>query len=423
MLKETSTTHNQKEGLYSDVERFKRVASWTLQTPDVALLVGRPEDARKGVLAPITSKKKIYEGIYGVSKKRAEYQINEGRFLGMYPKDRGKSYKETRIVLPEKDVQTAFPANEKFARVFKENIEPIGKDLGIEEARKAFAQIYFRQFTAYRDLESGEMVFQGPEGNITSRFYSGAPVLVFEKLSDLKKLSPYAWLELEIPDTTQAISFVVTKRSRPFVDPNNPKSMGVKNNLEGSLWAACLESCPEEIIDQHVRTQLVFKRSDNTSAITPVLISGPAVRQRGERKTLAAATDNARSLAINNRVKEYILELLAKDDEEMVSGWFADEILSERNINMPLSHISREGSPLDMTDWEDPHLPGFNKREKEIAKEMREEMEYAFEVVSDLLKQKEADKTWQLVAANYLSFFSLEDWQEASEGLLEILYL
>jgi hypothetical protein len=160
---------------------------------------------------------------------------------------------------------------------------------------------------------------------------------------------------------------------------------------------------------------MVFRELYDPDTYSPVLVSGPSTGQKEEKKILNKNTENPRSAAIDKRIEDYILKLLVREDENQVMNEFANEILLKRQINMPLSHITRKYSPLDMSEWLQPSKPGLEKRKDEVLLEMREKLRKAFDTTASLISKNEVSKDWQLIIANYLSFFPLKDWELASK--------
>lgn len=409
-------------------EGLRRVLAWSEYTPELAMLVGRPSGARKSVIAPLPQDEWINH-LSEFARVRADNQHQEGLDAGYFPpsyilntgvytndplkvqeqRRQGqrlniRKYNPTIVPKITDSIKTYFPRGPRivdycdiaYSLVKKPYILPGDIEPKGDPAADAFAEEYFEIFTQSADVVEKELRYSESKGRITARDFFGHPVIFCEKREDVLRLKPYTWSQLDFPDNVQAFSFVVNKkRSIPFTNQEG-RYKGSTRDLNGTLWVICHESCPHKVVKQHLRSQVLWKASAKTDLPSPVLITKYPV-------DLADAVDN--------KVKEYALELLVREQIPRPVNWGPSATKAQR-INSALETIFNEGKPLSLTKWVSP-------RRKDILvtrRMMSERMCEAFEVINDFTNVGAAGiKEWQLIIASMLSLFPPSYWKEVKQ--------
>ena len=174
--------------------------------------------------------------------------------------------------------------------------------------------------------------------------------------------------------------------------------------MNGRLVVACHQICPKEVIEQHIRTQVVWRRIIKSDIATPILYSKPILHQEEERRLLS------KEEAISQRVKSNVLDILAGEGKPTSANWVRGGN-RERIISRASRLLFVEGSIFDVTQWVS---PAATKKRVETEKDFREKMEKAFDVVNLFANVRFAGtKEWELFVANLLASYPLEDWETA----------
>lgn len=397
MIEAEKLAHNE----ISEHERKERILSWTRYTPEIALLAGKPRGMRKNIIAPIPENEWLAI-LSGVSRVRADNQLDEGQRLNYYPKGGIRAYSLILIPDVEAAVRELFPGLPTIVSYYEPGYSQITHSYG-EPAADAFAEDYFRKFTLGRDIITQEIMSREPVGALTAERHFGISVIICEKSQDILQFSPYTWSQLNISDKVQTLSFVVTKRSRPFVQEYIDK-VGREENLQGTLWVISRENCLEAV-EQHIRTQVMFKTVIKSEDATPVLVSRPIPGQREEDSSFT------QEQAIENRVKEHVLALMIREKESFPANWIKGSQSRDRIIYSAARDIFIKGSDLNMEAW----VGGLRKGKEvdQIRDEVVKKMVEAFDVVSEFTNVTFVGvKNWQLLVANLLSFYPLSEWED-----------
>lgn len=408
MTEERIKTDTESYNGHSENEKIRKVLIWSDYTPEIALMVHSPHGARKGVLTPLPKNLWI-EQVAEVAKVKAENQFSAGEKTQYFSPQPDKEANIKLLPDLEEATATLFKSGPNFTDYYEYGLALVEGSYG-EPAADVMAREYFEIFARRQDFENNEIYSVEPQGKITIERHFGVNVFIVENKEDMQALKPYSWLELEIPDASQAFSFVMTKRSIPFI-----KDSDESKELEDSLWVVSRQSCDPIIVEQHIRTQAIHRLAmeGRRRKTTPVLVSPPKPTQLADRQQDIEK-------ALDERVKLYSLRLLAADPDADPYRWIPVHEKNKQAISNALKTLFNKHSKIDMRPW----IGGVGRKSSEnienIQDSFKEKMKNAFEVINNMANVKFVGvKEWQLVVANILSFYPLAEWSNVYEQFTE----
>src|SRR3989344_1474730 len=408
-------SHPEVKETISTVEQLALITRWTVPSVEVDDLIHIEEDK---VAVPI-EKEQWTALLAEVARVRADSQNQEGIEVGYYPE--GFIVNGAYMYAPPEQIKTSrrryaptilpsldsamfhlFPHSEELTEFTKvvqarggspvDHQDTIDPDEAWALA-KAWSEIGIGFFS--------DPLVQGYK-RIDSRF--GWPVIVFEQPEDLYRFQPYP--SYRVPDGTQAVSFVATHMTTP-----HPGEI-----LENTPFVACVEGCPPEIQEQHIRSQLTFAMARHQETFTPVLISKEPANLEED---------------LELRIKEYILELSIREKGAIPINWHKSGIVTQAILAAKDQLFTKKlrKTPVRKPFYIGNHPDRFQlgpDYEEKISEWLSDDMEEAFEAIDteamgaagQIPLMGKARELW-LVRLNYFSFFPLTDWTEAAQRFNE----
>jgi hypothetical protein len=400
-------THNviPKEG------EIKTVLSNIPYVPEVKTIVGRPKDRKPGVVEPL-SQDDWTEFLCELSRVKTDRMIATGIAAGYFSQTEVGRVGDAKRERSEVDLESIFPGNVQLVDFFERSVSkiqqgPLGES-GTLSPALALAKMYFGKFAQDPVTSSDRVGLPQPVGRLHMQTQFGLPVVVCEKFEDFAKFTPYTWDELKLTSDSQALSFVVTKRSRPYISAESDSEGALKQSYTDTLWVICLETCPRELVEQHIREQLEFKALFSTERATPILISPVFSRQANEKLVRPSIQD-----ALDGRIRETVLKMAATGRISVPALWMSGPA-RDRRVRAILSELFDETSFLDMREYIKPLSIKLEESEEGIEKEAFARMSQALNVMNKFVNVPFAGaKWWELFVANYLAHFPLSDWESA----------
>ena len=392
-------------------EAIERLTRWTVPSVELdgLIQVGNGKSA-----IPMESDVWILH-IAEVARVRADSQNEEGERLGYYPE--GKIVKGAYMYNPPPEMKTSkrkykpelFPEVESALVSYFPQTAELLEFARLVEARGRIAmedQADMDSSQAWKFAEAWSRVGQGFFADemvvgykrIESHF--GWPVVVFAQPEDLYRYQPYP--TYKVPENIQAVSFVANPLSVP-----KPGEI-----MENTPFVACVDGCPADVLEQHIRTQLMFAQAVDGESATPVLIS----KRASSLKEMLEMT-----------IKNHVLSLSLRETGVVPLNWQRTSIV-QHAISQAKSELftqKRRQSPVKrpyyIGDQPERFETGPNF-EKEITEWVEGEMKEAFASVdteeigaTDKVPLMSRARELWLWRMNFFSFFPVSRWSEVAE--------
>lgn len=408
------------EGYYGEVpSEIKEIYDQSVCSPE--LLEIRSETlSGKGTDRPLTDHE-VIDLIVPFALARSEIQNTQGEKLGIYSKGKvvepivkkitdkrqklytyepdqnlgafkisERNYQSFEFTNLEQELQNLFPQTSSLSE-FAQALDSLANTNGSKpDISSSYAQNMFTIFNGKEDK---------PYGDIYTVNYNGVPVIVCVDERDIQYFRPYH--NMTLPDNTTSISFPISVKSR-----------GKGGIFQDTIAVVCLEGTEEESIQQHINSQVTFKKANIKSQDAYPVFHTRRKDNYEERientmKLYALSYVLKHSQNINwSRVSN--MELVKSDKENIVLANSNNVVHGiKRLIKQPYSayYLGDLLSTLEI-------VFGNRKSMSRLEGTAEDYLDESLELIKELSLERPS-REFQLFAASYFSIYPQKDWGHA----------
>ena len=438
-----SPTPSETSEVQTQTEAKRALNAVTLPSLEMHAVIGRISDS-KSKFPTVLDKQNWTPYLAAAARVSADTQFELGKRLGYYPEglningvytysfEPGKSKAEalargaivseriykTRVMPRPEDLIPRMFAQSKQFRSLLVDLQPMAEGpLQAEGVDQHLAHLMFHALTK-----------KEPTGPLKVLAISGLPDLIVDDAKDLHELQPT--VDPDLPADTQAFSYLVTRFSNRVVD---------KGIFTGFPLVVSLKGCPPEVRRRHIAAQLLFADLSEPKVRTPILVS------RDPRLGVTAANEEAQfHLELEGKLKDWWI-LKGIIEQRQSADWFADPDDFRTRLFLRLRPRREDGKEFDgenissirelffqthgthsqlyVGDWlrmtpndDDRKLPQEVKQG--VLRLATTKLVRGTEILGNMIAPLPSIE-YQLVIANYLSYFPLSRWDEAADMLAE----